>query len=384
MANLKLEQITKSFDNELVLKNINLSVADGEFVSLVGPSGCGKSTLLRVIAGLEQQSSGSVSIAGRNVSGVRAADRDLSMVFQSYALYPHLTVAENIAIPLQMRRLNARQRIPLFGCAFKRTREKHKDIANEVVNAAKMLEIEALLDRKPGQLSGGQRQRVALGRAIVRNPAAFLFDEPLSNLDAKLRVQTRCEIAELHRRLGATFVYVTHDQVEAMTMSSRIAVMMRGEILQCAAPDVIYEDPEDVEVAEFIGSPKINIFSANIRDGSLHLANRSFPLNHSVAAETNLRVGVRPESIRLSSSDGALAGRVVHLENLGSELFVQIDTPGLDSRVVLRAFPESRRQLAVGNIVSFIFNPGKLLVFGSDGTRRRQFEAALDPQVAVA
>ena len=236
MAGLSITSVTKRFGETEVLKGVTLDVADSEFVSLVGPSGCGKSTLLRIIAGLEDPTHGKIFIGGEDVTGVRAADRNLSMVFQSYALYPHLTVAENIAVPLRMRSLSASQRLPVIGPFLPGAKDRSAQIASAVNDAAEMLEIGALLDRKPGQLSGGQRQRVALGRALVRNPAAFLLDEPLSNLDAKLRVQTRAEIAQLHRRLNATFVYVTHDQVEAMTMSDRIAVMMDGEILQCDAP----------------------------------------------------------------------------------------------------------------------------------------------------
>ena len=205
MAGLAIRQVTKTFGETPVLKGISLDIEDGEFVSLVGPSGCGKSTLLRIIAGLETQTGGQVLIGGQDVSGIRAADRNLSMVFQSYALYPHLSVADNIAVPLRMRQLTTAQRLPLIGRFLPGARAKQTEIAEAVQTAAEMLEIDQLLGRKPGQLSGGQRQRVALGRALVRQPAAFLLDEPLSNLDAKLRVQTRSEIAELHRRLDATF-----------------------------------------------------------------------------------------------------------------------------------------------------------------------------------
>lgn len=212
MAGLSIENITKRFGETEVLKGVSLDIADGEFVSLVGPSGCGKSTLLRIIAGLEEQCSGDIWIGGNSVAGQRAADRNLSMVFQSYALYPHLTVGENIAVPLRMRRLNGLQRLPLVGNFMPGARSVTDGIVRDTTHAAEMLEIGHLVNRKPGQLSGGQRQRVALGRALVREPAAFLLDEPLSNLDAKLRVQTRAEIAQLHRRLAATFIYVTHDQ----------------------------------------------------------------------------------------------------------------------------------------------------------------------------
>ena len=251
MGAIYLENIFKSFGQTSVLHNVSLEINDGEFTALVGPSGCGKSTLLRLLAGLEDLDKGTVSIDGRDVSGVRASDRNLSMVFQSYALYPHLTVRENIAVPLRMRQLSPSQRMPIIGSMITPAATK-KEIADKIHTSADMLDIGRLLDRKPGQLSGGQRQRVALGRALVRNPAAFLLDEPLSNLDAKLRVQTRAEIAQLHRQLKATFVYVTHDQIEAMTMADRIAVMMDGEILQYDTPENVYNRPASIHVLSLI------------------------------------------------------------------------------------------------------------------------------------
>ena len=266
MAGIEIDGITKNFGRTEVLRRVDLDIRPGEFMTLVGPSGCGKSTLLRIVAGLEMQSSGSVRIAEAAVDGLRPRDRDLAMVFQSYALYPHLTVAENIAVPLRMRRLKGHQRWPLVGRLMPGTGSLESAIAAEVQSVAAMLDIGHLLDRKPGQLSGGQRQRVALGRAMVRHPKAFLMDEPLSNLDAKLRVHMRAEIAQLHRRLGTTFIYVTHDQAEAMTMSDRIAVMMDGAVLQVAAPEIVYNDPKDIRVAEFIGSPKINVLNGTVDD----------------------------------------------------------------------------------------------------------------------
>lgn len=371
MAQLQIDQVTKTFSETQVLRGISLDIADGEFVSLVGPSGCGKSTLLRIIAGLEQQTSGQVRIAGRDVSERRAADRNLSMVFQSYALYPHLTVAENIAVPLRMRRLNAVQRLPVVGGFAPGARALNTEIAEAVQTAARTLEIDSLLDRKPGQLSGGQRQRVALGRALVRDPAAFLLDEPLSNLDAKLRVQTRSEIAELHRRLGATFVYVTHDQVEAMTMSSRIAVMMGGEILQCDAPDEIYHNPNDIRVAEFIGSPKINILPVEVRDAELRLVETKLPLDELRLPDGLYRLGLRPEALRLAEADPILSGRVAHVENLGSEIYAQVSIPGHEARVIFRAEPAQRHRLSIGAPVGLRFDPGAALVFDVKGKRAK-------------
>lgn len=373
MAGLSIKNVTKRFGETEVLKGVSLDIADGEFISLVGPSGCGKSTLLRIIAGLEDQCDGVIQIGGHSVAGQRAADRNLSMVFQSYALYPHLSVGENIAVPLRMRRMNGLQRLPVVGGFMPGAGAVAGGIGRDVRHAAEMLEIGHLLDRKPGQLSGGQRQRVALGRALVREPAAFLLDEPLSNLDAKLRVQTRAEIAQLHRRLAATFIYVTHDQVEAMTMSDRIAVMMGGRILQCAAPDVVYEDPDRIEVAEFIGSPKINILPLEIAaDGRLSLLDHALDLAVIDGGRGVGSLGIRPEALRLTSGYSPIRGRVVHSENLGSELFVQVEVAGLEERVTLRAEPEQRAALALGAPVALAFDADKALVFDADGARVRR------------
>ena len=381
MSGLKIENVTKTFGDTQVLRGISLTIADGEFVSLVGPSGCGKSTLLRIIAGLEEQSTGRVLIGERDVSGVRAADRNLSMVFQSYALYPHLSVGENIAVPLRMRQMTGLQRLPVVGGLMPGAAATRRRIDAAVATAAQTLEIAPLLDRKPGQLSGGQRQRVALGRALVREPAAFLLDEPLSNLDAKLRVQTRSEIAQLHRRLAATFVYVTHDQVEAMTMSDRIAVMMGGEILQCAPPHEVYDDPCDLRVAEFIGSPKINVLPVEIRSGRAHLLDAALPLSVTGAEGQDFQLGLRPEALRLSAAP-LMTGHVAHLENLGAELFAQVRVSGLYDPVVLRADPAQRGQLAIGAEVGLSFDPRAALVFDATGARHRQAAPVQQSEVA--
>ncbi|WP_299617808.1 ABC transporter ATP-binding protein [uncultured Tateyamaria sp.] len=384
MAGLSIRSITKRFGDTEVLRGVTLDVADAEFVSLVGPSGCGKSTLLRIIAGLEDPTSGEIEIGASIVTGTRAADRNLSMVFQSYALYPHLTVAENIAVPLRMRSLSAAQRLPFVGPFLPGAKEQRTEIASAVQNAAEMLEIGALLDRKPGQLSGGQRQRVALGRALVREPAAFLLDEPLSNLDAKLRVQTRAEIAQLHRRLNATFIYVTHDQVEAMTMSDRIAVMMGGEILQCDAPSVIYEDPNDIRVAEFIGSPKINILPVELGHSEMTL----FGLVLARVAEASkagvYHLGLRPEALKLTQAEPMITGTVAHLENLGSEVYAQVALADQTARVTLRATPAERHSLRLGAQVSMSFDLQDALIFDVDGTRQRRVEVALSNEREVA
>ncbi|MBR9652978.1 ABC transporter ATP-binding protein [Thalassovita aquimarina] len=384
MAEVKITDLRKSFGDTQILKGIELKVADGEFVSLVGPSGCGKSTLLRIIAGLEQESAGSISIGTEPVSGIRAADRNLSMVFQSYALYPHLTVAENIAVPLRMRQMTRWQRLPLAGGLMPGAKRREQEIAAAVAQAAETLEIGALLDRKPGELSGGQRQRVALGRALVRAPAAFLLDEPLSNLDAKLRVHTRTEIAELHRELGATFIYVTHDQVEAMTMSDRIAVMMGGEILQCAPPQKVYADPDDLRVAEFIGSPKINVLPAEADAmGRLSVLGRDLPIAVRPGRQT-LQIGLRPETLHLARGDAKIVGRVVHLEHLGSELFAQVAVEGLQGRLVLRAAPAQAAALQIGSEAGLDFDPASALVFDAAGMRVREILTAPAKSLAQA
>ena len=328
MSALRIAQIEKTFGSTRALKGVSLDIAEGEFIALVGPSGCGKSTLLRIIAGLEAQDRGSVAIGGTAVDGLRASRRNLAMVFQSYALYPHLTVAENIAVPLRMRRLNRWQRLPILGPFLPGARRRLATIGSDVLDAAQTLGIEHLLGRKPGQLSGGQRQRVAVGRALVREPRAFLLDEPLSNLDAKLRVHMRTEISELHRRLGATFIYVTHEQAEAMTMSDRIAVMMDGELLQVATPEEVYGRPADLRVAEFIGSPKINVLPvASGRDGRLHYAGRPLPFRAGADAVAGL--GVRPEAFRIVRDDGQISARVVHRENFGAEVCFHLQPDGV-------------------------------------------------------
>lgn len=367
MASVELRDIRKSFGATEILKGVNLQIADGEFLSLVGPSGCGKSTLLRILAGLETQSSGSVRIGGQCVDAQRASERDLAMVFQSYALYPHLTVAGNIAVPLAMRRLSAAQRLPVIGGLLPRTRMRRAEIARTVRAAAETLDIAHLLDRKPGQLSGGQRQRVALGRALVRDPAAFLLDEPLSNLDAKMRVHMRTEIAQLNRRLGATFVYVTHDQAEAMTMSDRIAMMMDGELLQIGTPDELYDHPVDIRVARFIGSPAINLLPVTTDpSGRISVGGNPTGLRAPVVAVE--QIGLRPEGLLPCTEDDALfSGRIRLVENLGSDLLVQLDVSGVADPVTVRTPPGGRARLHPGMPLHLAAGGGRILGFDSAG-----------------
>ena len=290
MGALTLKAVTKSFGTVDVIKGVDLTVQEGEFCVFVGPSGCGKSTLLRIIAGLEDATAGEVAIAGRRVNEVAPAKREIAMVFQSYALYPHLTVRDNM------------------GLALKQAGIARAEITASVDRAADMLALGPLLDRRPAELSGGQRQRVAIGRAIVRTPQLFLFDEPLSNLDAALRVATRIEIARLHRQLGATMIYVTHDQVEAMTLADRIVVLRAGKVEQVGAPMELYNDPANTFVAGFIGSPQMNFLKA----GALGMRSDT--------------MGVRPEHIAISRESGQIEGTVSHVEKLGGETLVYVNT----------------------------------------------------------
>ena len=301
MANVKLTDIYKKYGTTEVVHGVNLSIHSGEFVVFVGPSGCGKSTLLRMVAGLEEITSGNIEIGDEIVNDIVPAERGVAMVFQSYALYPHMTVFENMAFGLKMAKV------------------KKPEIEKRVHEAAEVLQISSYLDRLPKQLSGGQRQRVAIGRAIVRNPKVFLFDEPLSNLDAALRVQTRIEIAKLHSQLSATMIYVTHDQVEAMTLADKIVVLNKGIIEQVGSPIELYNSPKNKFVAEFIGSPKMNIIELEGND-KVSINNLQMPTHTS-------KIGVRPEHITLAdTSSSMLSGTIRHIENLGEHLLCYINT----------------------------------------------------------
>ena len=301
MGRIVLNNVTKSFGETQVIPSLDLTIEDGEFAVFVGPSGCGKSTLLRMIAGLEELTSGHIEIDGDDVTQVPPSKRGLAMVFQSYALYPHMTVRKNIAFPLRMEGMD------------------QSEIDKKVEAAARSLNLTDYLDRKPAALSGGQRQRVAIGRAIVRNPSAFLFDEPLSNLDAALRVGMRLEISEMHESMKTTMIYVTHDQVEAMTMADKIVVLQAGVIEQVGTPLELYHTPGNVFVAGFIGSPKMNIFSGSEAK--------------KLGAHT---AGVRPEHIDIDLSDGTWKGTVGVAEHLGSDTFVYVHDTGLGDLVTVR------------------------------------------------
>jgi multiple sugar transport system ATP-binding protein len=370
-SGVSVRSVSKSFGQTRVLSEVSLEVGPREFLTLLGPSGCGKSTLLRIIAGLEHADEGSIALGSQTVDGLLPRERDVAMVFQSYALYPYMTVAQNIGLPLLMRRTRAWQRLPLIHRLHPVARAATGTIARDVRRAAEALQIETFLDRKPGQLSGGQRQRVALARAMVRNPRVFLMDEPLSNLDAKLRVTARAEIADLHRRAGVAFIYVTHDQAEAMTMSDRVALMMGGEVLQVAPPAEIYDRPAELRVAEFIGSPKINVLPGTVRiGGGIDVPGGMLPVATHLPAATGLSVGVRPEHCDVVTGDGhgSLAGTVRHRENLGSDLFLHVETAG-GQRIIARSAPEIADSVAPGARVTLRPRPDRALLFDRTGRR---------------
>jgi len=370
MSVFSLRQIEKSFGGNAILKGVSLEAEAGEFIALVGPSGCGKSTLLRIVAGLDHANAGEIRIGGREVSQLRAADRDIAMVFQSYALYPHLTAGQNIAVPLAMRKLSGAQRLPFVGGILPGQRQICSDIQRQVQAMAVSLKIDHLLDRKPGQMSGGQRQRVALARAMVRNPSVFLMDEPLSNLDANLRVHARGEIVELHRRAGVPTLYVTHDQSEALSMADRVAVMIGGNLLQLAAPQVIYDDPSHIEVARFVGQPRINLLPGQrdadgvVQFGDLRLASSPDTVG------TGVTLGVRPEFVSLrAEGQGALAARVERLEFLGSEVIVFAKLAAIGETMLAKVTPAEARSLVAGQMIGLDMEPSRVLLFAENGHR---------------
>jgi multiple sugar transport system ATP-binding protein len=382
MAAIELREISKNFGTATALSSLSLDIEDGEFLSLVGPSGCGKSTLLRIIAGLEEQSSGEVRIEGHSIDHLRAKQRDVAMVFQNYALYPHMTAGQNMALPLRMRRLSLLQRLPLVRAFSPGRRMLETDIAAEVQGVAALLGIEALLARKPSQLSGGQRQRVALGRAIVRRPRAFLMDEPLSNLDAKLRAHMRTEIAQLHRRLGTTFIYVTHDQAEAMTMSDRLAVMLDGKLLQVDTPAQVYAEPAHVKVAELIGSPRINLLPGRVHPVAIEVCGTRLFGRVALPAGEGVIVGIRPEALTIESrQERGWSGRVTHLENLGSEVLVHVAVEGASDPVIAKLDPHRVRIPSLAEEVRLQAETGRILIFDASGERATFTNASIEQVV---
>jgi multiple sugar transport system ATP-binding protein len=370
MSALALRRITRSFGDNVILNDISLEVESGEFIALVGPSGCGKSTLLRILAGLDHADGGEILIGGEEMSGVAAADRNIAMVFQSYALYPHLTAGQNIAVPLAMRRLTRTQRLPFVGSFVPGQRKIRAAIARDVGEMAKSLKIDHLLHRKPGQMSGGQRQRVALARAMVRQPSVFLMDEPLSNLDANLRVHARGEIVDLHRRAGVPTIYVTHDQAEALSMADRVAVMTGGNLLQLATPQVIYDDPAHIEVARFVGQPRINLVPALANDGVVAFGGVRLGLKETGLAGRAVTLGIRPEFVRLSEKrEDALAARVERIEFLGSEVILYSRLDAIGETIIAKLSPADAAGIASGSPVWLTLSPDRALVFAEDGRR---------------
>jgi lactose/L-arabinose transport system ATP-binding protein len=355
MADVALEGVTKSFGPLDIIKGVDLDIASHEFVVMVGPSGCGKSTLLRIIAGLEDASGGTIRIDGRDVTGAEPVDRGIAMVFQSYALYPHMTVAENMTFGLRVSGIPRPQ------------------IEVRLVEAARLLQLEHLLDRRPAQLSGGQRQRVAIGRAIVRDPKVFLFDEPLSNLDAELRVHMRIELARLHARLGATMIYVTHDQVEAMTLADKIVVLNAGRIEQVGPPLQVFDDPDNLFVAGFIGSPKMNFLPARAAQGGLFIegdkaARIELPwLRAPLSEGDEVTLGLRPQHLRISEA-GPLRVRPDVVEQLGDVGYLHGLTPGGRELVIQVA---DRLAVARNSELQLAFDPARVFLFSQDGRRLR-------------
>ena len=350
MAAIQLQSIEKWFGDVQVIKGVDLDIAEGEFIVLVGPSGCGKSTLLRILAGLEDATYGALLINDEDVTDRLPSERGLSMVFQSYALYPHMNVADNI------------------GFALKTAGAGKAEINEKVQAVAKTLRLEELLERLPKQLSGGQRQRVAIGRAIIRQPKGFLFDEPLSNLDAALRVNMRLEISRLHQQLGITTVYVTHDQIEAMTLADRIVVLNEGVIMQAGSPRELYNHPQNIFVAEFIGSPKMNLMKCETVNGRLHLHAKAKQDSGIDSSNDNVAwLGVRPENITVVAVEkAAITGTVAVCEYLGSEQFAFIDC-GFETFVTVRVAPDL--ELESGATVGIDFDPKRMHLFDKSGDR---------------
>jgi multiple sugar transport system ATP-binding protein len=377
---LELRGIVKRFGSTPVLRDVDLSIGQGEFVAVVGPSGCGKSTLLRVIAGLENPDEGTVRIDGSAVENEPPKARDVAMVFQSYALYPHMTVEQNMALPLVMRQLTRFERLPLVRRFSRRVLEKRAAIAATVRDTASLVAMTPYLDRKPKQLSGGQRQRVALARALVRKPKLFLLDEPLSNLDAALRATTRTEIVELQKRLGITTIFVTHDQVEAMTMATRIVVLMDGAVVQTGSPQELYEAPTDIRVAQFIGSPAINMVAGHIDGGFLRLPGVAHAIGRIGMANGAVQVGVRPEHVLLANpGPGRLSAVVSRKEFLGSEELLHIVLAGSGIALIARHASDAPSP-AFGASVGVKLKADRILIFGEDGQRLAIGVADATPQ----
>ena len=349
MASIILQNISKWFSSNQVIKNVDLNIKDGEFIVFVGPSGCGKSTLLRIISGLEDLNEGTVLIDDLDVTDKIPYDRGLSMVFQSYALYPHMNVFDNIGFSLKTSGVNS------------------DVLKTKVGEVAKILQLEDLLHRLPKQLSGGQKQRVAIGRAIIRKPKAFLFDEPLSNLDAALRVEMRLEISKLHKELGVTTIYVTHDQVEAMTLADKIVVLNEGKIIQIGSPHKLYNYPKNLFVAEFIGTPKMNILDCIQKEGYIYL-DKNKKTNIKTKKESIFKLGIRPDNIEICKSEkNILSGHIKFCEYLGSEQYVYVDCGINDKLIIVKIDPNFK--VVLNEKIGLKFISKFVHFFSKDGLR---------------
>ena len=349
MSSIKIKNISKWFGNNLVIKNVSLEIKDGEFVVLVGPSGCGKSTLLRIISGLEDLNEGEILINSEDVTNKIPSERELSMVFQSYALYPHMNVYENI------------------GFSLKTSGVDKELLKKKIAEVAKILKLDSLLNRLPKQLSGGQRQRVAIGRAIIRQPRAFLFDEPLSNLDASLRVEMRLEISRLHKQLGITTIYVTHDQVEAMTLADKIVVINQGEIIQVGSPRELFNKPKNLFVAGFIGTPKMNVLNCITKRGFIYLnGKKNIKTNIRKTDDKINKIGFRPNKISICEKEkGLLNGEIKFIEYLGTEQFIYVDCGIDESLIVVKTNPDYK--IPIKRIIGLKMLSKDLYFFSKNG-----------------
>lgn len=380
MSAIELTNISKKFGAKEVIRDINVSIDEGDFLVLLGPSGCGKSTLLRMLAGLESISGGEIMIGGKRVDQLPPGDRDIAFVFQSYALYPHLSVRRNMSFPLLMQQFRLWHHLPIIGGMAKRRIESSPGIVEKVARISKILGLTEMLDRFPRTLSGGQRQRVALGRAMVREPEVFLMDEPLSNLDAKLRTSMRSEISRLHKEIGGTFVYVTHDQVEAMTMGTKIALMRDGIIQQFGTAREIYTNPANTYVARFIGTPPMNLIVAKRQGNELAVGSTTVPISlASTNGETDILLGVRPNAISLTADAAAdsLKGEVIMVEHVGADSIIAVrlhdgrtahtDDGDLDAVMVTVS---GYSELSIGQMVSLTIDPGQVILFSATTGQR--------------
>jgi multiple sugar transport system ATP-binding protein len=381
MASIKFDQITKNFGTKEVIKKIDLEVADGEFLVLLGPSGCGKSTLLRMLAGLETNSSGQILLDGRRVDNLPPSERDMAFVFQSYALYPHLNVRSNITFPLLMKQFRWWYHLPILGSWAKRKIERSSEVTELVDRTAKILALTNMLEQFPRTLSGGQRQRVALGRAMVRQPEVFLMDEPLSNLDAKLRTSMRAEISKLHQDIGGTFVYVTHDQVEAMTMGSKIALMRDGIVQQFGSSREIYSDPANIYVARFIGTPPMNLIEMD-QSRVIGQAKVALPETLGKAAAKGgktVLLGIRPNAVSIVENAGpeSVHGNVTMMEHVGAESVIAVKLNGTKTAhredgeidAVMITQP-GYSNLKLGDSVGLTFNLAEAVMFSAETGER--------------